>query len=296
MTKRVLIDGVSFPPEGAKISAYDRGFLYGDSVFETVRTYGGRLFALGEHLERLVRSASLIGIQLPVTSEQLAAETERVVAEAGNPESRARIMVTRGSGPVDLDPSSAEQPLRVIFVAPLVTPPAEHYRDGIAVHCVETVRASDAAGSAKLGNYLASALALRHARSAGAVEALVVNRDGVVVEGPTSNVFMVRDGALVTPPLEIGVLAGITRALVIERAAELGLEVRYAAYPAAEVVRSQELFFTSTLREIIPVVQMDGQPIGDGKPGPVTRSLHRALRRHVGLDGSLPHEGPRAQG
>ncbi|MBW2458519.1 MAG: aminotransferase class IV [Deltaproteobacteria bacterium] len=290
MSRRVLIDGVGYPPEGAKISAYDRGFLYGDSVFETVRTYGGRLFALTEHLARLVRSASQIGLRLPVSTEQLAEETERAVREGDNAESYARIMITRGSGPVDLDPMSAEQPLRVIFIAPLVTPPAAHYRDGITVHSVETVRASDAAGSAKLGNYLASALALRLAREAGAVEALVVNRDGVVVEGPTSNVFMVRDGALVTPPLEIGVLEGITRGIVIQLAGELGLEVRFEAYPPEQVAQSDELFLTSSLREVIPVVLVDERQIGDGKPGPVTRSLHRAFRQHVGFDGLLPHE------
>jgi branched-chain amino acid aminotransferase len=290
MSRLVLINGVSTLPEQAKISVYDRGFLYGDSIFETIRTYGGRLFALAEHIDRLANSAASVGIQLPVSAEQLTEETLRAVGEAGNKESYARVMVTRGSGPVDLDTASAEQPLRVVMVQPLVMPPAEYYRDGIMVRCVETVRASDAAGSAKLGNYLASALALRSARDAGAVEALVVNRDGLVVEGPTANVFLVRDGTIVTPPLEIGVLPGITRAIVIELARELGIDVDFAAYRAEKVVESDEILLTSSIREVIPVVQVDETMIGDGKPGRVTRALHRAFRQRVGLDGRLPHE------
>ncbi|RLB64958.1 MAG: branched-chain-amino acid aminotransferase [Deltaproteobacteria bacterium] len=289
MSRLVLIDGVSTPAERAQISVYDRGFLYGDSVFETIRTYGGRLFALAEHIDRLARSASSVGIQLPVSTEQLAEETLRAVREAGNAESYARVMITRGSGPVDLDTASAEQPLRVVMVQPLTTPPAEYYRDGILVRCIETVRASDAAGSAKLGNYLASALALRLARDAGAAEALVVNRDGLVVEGPTSNVFLVQQGTIVTPPLEIGVLPGITRAIVIELAGELGLAVDFAAYPAEQVVESDEIFLTSSIREVIPVVQVDDTVIGDGKPGRITGLLHRAFRQRVGLGGELPH-------
>ncbi len=289
MSRLVLIDGVSTPSERAQISVYDRGFLYGDSVFETIRTYGGRLFALAEHIDRLARSASSVGIQLPVSTEQLAEETLRAVREAGNAESYARVMITRGSGPVDLDTASAEQPLRVVMVQPLTTPPAEYYRDGILVRCIETVRASDAAGSAKLGNYLASALALRLARDAGAAEALVVNRDGLVVEGPTSNVFLVQQGTIVTPPLEIGVLPGITRAIVIELAGELGLAVDFAAYPAEQVVESDEIFLTSSIREVIPVVQVDDTVIGDGKPGRITGLLHRAFRQRVGLGGELPH-------
>ncbi len=290
MSRLVLIDGVSTPSERAQVSVYDRGFLYGDSVFETIRTYGGRLFALAEHIDRLARSASSVGIQLPVSTEQLAEETLRAVREAGNAESYARVMITRGSGPVDLDTASAEQPLRVVMVQPLTTPPVEYYRDGILVRCIETVRASDAAGSAKLGNYLASALALRLARDAGAAEALVVNRDGLVVEGPTSNVFLVKQGTIVTPPLEIGVLPGITRAIVIELAGELGLAVDFAAYPAERVVESDEIFLTSSIREVIPVVQVDDTVIGDGKPGRITGLLHRAFRQRVGLDGELPHD------
>jgi branched-chain amino acid aminotransferase len=282
MGRLAVIDGVVLGPSEARISVYDRGFLYGDSVFETVRTYGGKLFALTEHLTRLARSADLTGIVVPVPLAQLGREAEAAITAAGNPESQVRVMLTRGSGPMGLDPGLAGEPCRVILVEPLTPPSAQQYLRGISVRCVQTVRASDAAHSAKVGNYLASALALRDARAAGADEALVVNRDGVVVEGTTFNVFAVLGGKLVTPPLEIGILAGITRAVVIEQAERMGLEVSYRAVTPAALARSDEVFITSTIREVLPVTRIDDAPVSGGVPGPVTRRLHRAFRAHVG--------------
>ena len=290
MGRLVLIDGEAFAPADAKISVYDRAFLYGDSVFETIRTYGGALFALDEHIRRLGESAVKIGLDLPVEPALLDAETRRGVAEAGNAESYARIVLTRGSGPLGLDPTLAAAPRRVILIEPLQTPPPSYYRDGIEARTVETVRASDAVHSAKLSNYLASALALRSARQAGAEEALVVNREGHVVEGPTSNLFAVMAGKLVTPPLDAGILAGITRARVLSLAEEQGIDIDYRALTVEEVKTAAELFLSSTIRELVPVVKVDGVTLGDGKPGEMTRLLHRALRRLVGLGGRLPHE------
>jgi branched-chain amino acid aminotransferase len=292
MTRLAVIDGEVFAPEEARVSVYDRGFLYGDSVFETVRTYAGVLFCLDEHLRRLEESAAKIGLALPIPRDALGEETRRAVAQAANPESFARIMLTRGSGPLGLDTALAEAALRVTLIEPLVMPPVEHYRDGISTRCIETVRASDAADNAKLGNYLASALALRKARDAGAVEALVVNRLGLVVEGTTANVFAVISGKLVTPALEAGILEGITRHYVIDLARERGIEVELRALRPDEIVLVDELFLTSTIREILPVVSVDGQSIGNGRPGPVTQSLHRAFRTLVGMDGKLPFEVP----
>lgn len=285
-----LIDGEGFAPADAKVSVYDRGFLYGDSVFETIRTYDGYLYALDDHLERLARSAEKMGITMPVSLAALAEEARRALAAAGNAESYVRIVVTRGSGPLGLATSLAERPLRVVIVEPLATPPREQYDKGISALCVQTVRASDAAQSAKLGNYLASALALREAHAAGASEALVVNRDGVVVEGTTSNVFAVISGKLVTPPLGTGVLDGITRGVVLTLAAELAIEVVYVALSPDEIVQADELFLTSSLRELMPVVTVDGKQIGDGRPGRVTRQLHRAFRARLGVAGRMPWE------
>jgi branched-chain amino acid aminotransferase len=186
-------------------------------------------------------------------------------------------MVTRGSGPLGLDTQLASAPLRVMMIESLVAPPEEHRREGIAVICVQTVRASDAAHSAKLGNYLASALALRDAKQAGAAEALVVNREGLVIEGTTSNLFMVQGETLLTPPLESGILAGITRGVVMSLAAREAMEVRQEAMTAAMLETCDEVFITSSIREILPVVKVDGSQIGDGQPGPRTCQLYAAF-------------------
>ena len=288
----VLINGEPSAPESATVSVYDRGFLYGDSVFETIRSYGGRLFQLDEHLVRLEVSAASMGIAMPVTVEVLAEEVHRAVALSGNDESYVRLMLTRGAGPFGLDPQLAQEPLRVLFVQPLRMPPAQLYQNGVTTHCVETVRASDAADSAKLGNYVASVLALRAAREKGAQEALVINRDGLVVEGTTSNIFVLLDGVMTTPPTSAGVLAGITRGVVVQLIGELGIPFEERALPRAEVRRADEVFLTSSVRELVPVVEVDGQPIGHGKPGALTRKLHRAFRAHVGLGDELPWQGP----
>lgn len=291
MARVVLIDGQSVPADKACISVYDRGFLYGDSVFETIRTYAGKLFALEEHLNRLADSAEKMGFSLPVSQEVLAQETRRGVAQAQHEgETYARVMVTRGTGPLGLDTALAEGPSRVILIQELQMPPVEHYRDGISALCVETVRASDAANSAKIGNYLASALALRAAREAGAAEALVVNRDGFVVEGTTSNIFAVADGRIITPAIEVGILAGITRANVLQLLAEQQIDVELRALTPDALRGLDELFLTSSIREVLPIVRVDGEPIGTGQPGEITRKIHRAFRRLVGLGGRLPHE------
>jgi hypothetical protein len=165
-----IINGRVSTPEEARISVYDRGFLYGDSIFETVRTYGGKAFALGEHLARLARSAERLFIELPVSLDVISAEVEQGIARAQNPESFARIMITRGSGPLGLDPALARDPNRIILVEPFVPPPSEAYENGIEAITFRTVRSTDAtpAAGAKVANYLTSVLAIREARKHGA--------------------------------------------------------------------------------------------------------------------------------
>lgn len=291
MSRLVCIDGSIVAPEDAKVSVYDRGFLYGDSVFETIRTYGGEAFALDEHIERLFRSAERVAITMPASREQIASEVRRSIASAGNAESYARVMLTRGSGPLGLDPSLASSPLRVIMIEPLTPLPASLYRDGVSVVTVRTERPGDAAMGAKVGNYLASLLALRAAKEAGAHEALIVNAAGHVVEGTTSNVFAVQGGGLVTPPEQAGILPGITRAFLLATAAELGVPVTFALLTPEETARSEEVFVSSSLREVLPVVKVDELVVGDGRPGRMTRDLHAAFRRRAGLASApLPWE------
>jgi branched-chain amino acid aminotransferase len=243
-------------------------------------------------MARLERSAELVVIAMPIAKEAMADEVRRAIAAAGNAESYVRVMLTRGSGPVSLDPAAVMRPLRVVLVEPLSVLPASMYRDGVSVVTSRTARAGDAAHGAKVGNYLASLLALRAAKQAGAHEALIVGAGGAVVEGTTSNVFAVRGGALVTPAIEAGILPGITRAHLLLAASELGLPVRFEGLTPEELAGSDEVFLSSSIREVLPVVRVDQTTVGDGRPGRVTRSLHEAFRRLVGLGGDpMPWEG-----
>lgn len=281
MARAVSIDGVLVAPEQARVSVYDRGFLYGDGVFETLRTYGGEPFALGEHLARLEGSARAVGIALPAPLSVLERETRAAVDAAANLESTIRILVTRGQGPLGLDPAGATCPLRVILVEPFHPPPPSIYREGALAVTVRTERAADAAPTAKVTNYLASMLAVEKARAAGASEALLLDAAGRVLEGATSNFFVVIGGALLTAP-EGAILAGVTRARVLSLAPGLGLAVRLGAIGRDDLAAASEAFLTSTLREIAPVVRVDGQAIGAGAPGPVTRRIHAAFREAAG--------------
>ncbi|MCC7539126.1 MAG: aminotransferase class IV family protein, partial [Deltaproteobacteria bacterium] len=224
----VSIDGERLDPDGRHVSVFDRGFLFGDGVFETFRTYGGRrCFALDEHLERLAWSASRIGMLLPVPHDVLATEIDACIAEANNPESFLRVVVTRGRGPIALDPSVALHPTRVVIVMPLRGIAPELYANGVGIAVAREVRpivASPYAG-AKTCNYVPNLLAVRDAIARGAHEALFVTGDDRVTEGASSNVFVVSGRRLATSPLSEGILAGITRRHVMDVGRALGLEV-----------------------------------------------------------------------
>ena len=288
MTRIALIDG-SLRREGrgraggASVSVFDRGFLFGDSVFEVLRTYGGRPFALDAHLARLERSANGMGIALPATTDRIAREVGRGLAKAANDESYVRIVLTRGVGALHLDPRGATAPTRVVIVAPLTPLPEDLHTHGVEVTSVRFGRATDGtrAEGAKVSAYVANMLALWHAREHGGHEALMVADDGHVSEGNSSNVFVVRAGEILTPPLALGILPGITRGVVRELAADLGVSVREAMLFPPDLDRADEAFLTSSLREVVPIVRFDGRVIGSGAPGPLTRRLLDAYRRRA---------------
>ena len=290
--RAVLIDGELVAPDDAKVSVYDRGFLFGDAVFEVLRTYGGVPFAWGEHFARLRRSAGRVFIEVPVDDATLRGEVERGVAAAANEESNVRIVLTRGVGPVTLDPGTARAPLRVVLVEAVVPPPRDAYASGIAAVTVRTQRTADgtAASGAKVTNYLESLLAVREAKAQGAQEALIVDGRGDVVEGATSNVFVVKGGRLATPPADAGILVGITRAHVLDAAALAGVAVDQRTLRPDDLYGADEVFVTSSIREVLPVVRVDGRTIASG-PGPITRALHRAFRVAAGVgDRPMPWE------
>ena len=282
----VMIDGQIVAAERATVSVFDRGFLYGDSVFETLATRGGKAVDLGAHVDRLAKSAAQVFIDVPVSPAVIEAEVRHAIAVSEFGECTVRIMVTRGkSDLLGLDPGLAEAPLRVVLVVPQKRPPEELYQRGIAAITFRTQRtaeATDAAG-AKVGNYLVAVLAMRAARAANAHEALVLDSQGNIVEGATSNIFVVVGGCLITPPEESGILPGITRARIIEIAAELGLPMEYRLLSPAMLAHAEEAFISSSIREILPVVNVDGVPVGSGRPGPMTRRLLAEYQRRAAL-------------
>jgi branched-chain amino acid aminotransferase len=283
----VAIDGVLVPNERAVVSIFDRGFLYGDSVFETVRTYGGAPFMLAEHMERLAWSAERAAMALPLTVADLVGEVvalaRDVGARAGGGELTLRVMVTRGEGPMGLDPTDATDPRRIVIVTPFRGLPASAYEVGVEVVTYATHRPSDAARGAKVANYLESILAIRHARASGAHEAIILTGDGCVVEGTTSNVLAVRGDELLSPPDYETLLPGITRRVVMELAPTVGLAVTTRRLEPHDLASADEVFLTSTIREILPVVKIDGHVVGAGRPGPKTRALAEAYRARTTL-------------
>ncbi len=276
MTTRISINGVIGDAASATISPLDRGFLYGDSVYEVMRTYGGEPFGEGEHLDRLQRSADLLGIRVPLERPALVEEIRATLAAAGNAESYCRVVITRGSGPIGLDPALADNPCRVIIVTELKPYPAELYERGAELRLVPTGRAAEGgvAPGAKSGNYLVNILALGIAKRQGAHEAVMLDAAGRVTEGSSSNVFIVRGGVVSTPPLSAGILEGITRRKVMELARQHGLRVDERQVYPADLEAADEVFITSSIREVLPVTSVDGRSVGGGCPGPVTRRVH----------------------
>lgn len=283
MTATIMIDGALRAPEDATVSIFDRGFLYGDSVYEVMRVYEGIPFELGRHLERLEASATRIGMTLSAPLDVFAEEIQRTVAASGRMEAYVRLVATRGQGRIGLDPGLAESPLRIVIVMPLNAPPAEVYAQGAAVSVVGIRRNLREAidPQAKTGNYLNSVLALAEAKRSGAYEAIMLDAQGRVTEGASSNVFAVIESLVLTPPLEVGILAGITRRAVMEVCAREGLRVLELPLAETHLHEADELFITSSIREIVPVVRVDAETIGDGRPGPIVARIRAAFDRHV---------------
>jgi branched-chain amino acid aminotransferase len=281
MLSTVMIDGTLVAPERAVVSVFDRGFLYGDSVFESLRTYRGRPFDLDLHLARLARSAARVLIPLPIGLALLEREVLQAIDAHPSAERYVRVTLTRGVGrSLGLDPELADTPLRVIAVTDLKLPPAALYERGIRAITYRIERASDTVGvaDAKIGNYLLAILAMRAARAAGAEEALLESANGELLEGTTSNLFAVFGGKLCTPPESCALLPGITRAHILELARRAGIPVELRVIPKAELAGADEVFICSSIRELVPVVAVDSKPVGSGEPGPLTRELLRLYR------------------
>jgi branched-chain amino acid aminotransferase len=293
----VNLDGSLVAPSEARVSVFDRGFLHGDSVYEVIRTYGGRPFELPAHLARLARSAERIALAPKWDGARATAEIERTLAAArgadphdpeaapwNQDERYIRLVMTRGAGEIGLDPALAVDPVAVVIVQRLKGPPARAYVEGVKVAVAGVRRAAPEAvdPSVKTGARLPHVLAVKQARDEGAHEALLLDDRGFVTEGSSSNVFAVAGGRLRTPPLAAGILEGVTRGLVLRLAAQEGVPVDEVALRPDDLERADEVFLTSTAREVLPVVAVGARTVGAGRPGPVTFRLHRALRRLAG--------------
>lgn len=287
MPTRVYLDGV-ISDENAKISVFDRGFLYGDSVYEVTRTVGGCPVELGPHVERLARSAAAILLPLP-TEEAIRTAIDETLVAAGNDESYIRIVATRGGGKIGLDPALSDGTTLLVIVKPLELPPAELYRSGGSVVIATSVKRNERRAvdpAVKSGNYLNNILALAEARRRDprADEALMCNVAGHITEGSTSNVFVVKRGVVTTPFLEDGILDGITRRKIMSLIAVAETHV----WPG-DVRDADEVFLSSSVRGVLPVTRVDGAPVGEGAVGPVTRDL--MARYEAFLESVRPRTG-----
>ena len=275
MSLKVYISGTLYDKEDAKISVYDHGLLYGDGVFEGMRVYGGKVFRMPEHLERLWNSAKAIWLEIPLTPDALGQAVNETVKANGIEDGYVRLVVTRGAGTLGLDPNRCSDP-QVIIIADYITLyPREYYEKGLHIVTVSTIRNHPAALSPRIKslNYLNNILAKIEGLQAGCVEALMLNQKGEVAECTGDNIFLVRKGELLTPSVEAGILEGITRAVVLELARELKIPVRETPLTKHDVYIADECFLTGSAAEIVPVTTVDSRKIGAGVPGPITLRL-----------------------
>jgi branched-chain amino acid aminotransferase len=282
MAATVNVNGRISPEREAVIPVFDHGFLYGEGIYETLRTYNGRLFLFDRHMRRLRNSARLIDLALPFTDEELAAHIRDTIGAAKLDGSVAyvRVMITRGTGDLTYDLKATPTPSWVIIVKPLASPPAEIYERGVNVALVDVVRNHPQSVNPmiKSNNLMNSALAAQQAIKRGGFEAVMRNYRGELTECTQSNLFVVRNGATITPPLESGLLPGITREFICELGRDAGIEVREQVLRDDDLFSADEAFLTSTTRELVPIVSVDDRKIGDGKPGPVTQKLLATFR------------------
>jgi branched-chain amino acid aminotransferase len=275
MSLKIYLNGELVDKEDAKISVYDHGLLYGDGVFEGIRSYGGKVFLLQEHLDRLWDSAKAIWLTIPISKDEMARAIADTLKANGIDDGYIRVIVTRGSGTLGLDPNRCSDPQVIVIADKISLYPKEFYEQGLEIITVSTVRNHPAALSPRIKslNYLNNILAKIEGLQAGCIEALMLNHKGEVAECTGDNIFLVRDGRMLTPPNEAGILEGITRKAVIDLAREDGIDVLEVPLTKHDVYIAAECFLTGTAAEVVPVVKVDSRTIGDGKPGPITQKL-----------------------
>jgi branched-chain amino acid aminotransferase len=281
----VNVNGRITADREAVVPVFDHGFLYGEGIYETLRTYDGRLFLYDRHLRRLRQSAQLIDLPIPFSNDELEARINDTIAatKLDRADAYVRVLVTRGVGELTYDLKATPKPSWVIIVKPLPSPPAEIYQQGVKVALVDVVRNHPQSVNPmiKSNNLMNSALAAQQAAKRGGFEAVMRNYRGELTECTQSNLFIVKSGAALTPPLESGLLPGITREFVFEIGRAAGIDVREQVLRDEDLFAADEAFLTSTTREILPIVTVDDRTIGRGSPGPVTLELLQGFRAAV---------------
>jgi len=287
----VNVNGRVYDQDHAVISVFDHGFLYGEGVYETLRTFNGKPFLFDRHMQRLRNSAGMLMLPVPLAEAEMLARCRETMKAGGlgdgpHNEAYIRILLTRGVGELSYDPKECPAPSIVIIVKPQIDPPASAYEQGLALSIVSIVRNHPGTVNPliKSNNLLNNALAMQEAARRGADEGVMRNFRGELAECTTSNLFVVKDGEALTPPLDAGLLPGITRAFLFEVGRDAGISVREAVLHDEDLFNADEAFFTSTTRGVMPATMVDGRAIGSGAPGPITRTLGAAYNRRAAAE------------
>ncbi|MTI85673.1 MAG: branched-chain-amino-acid transaminase [Firmicutes bacterium] len=287
MSLKIYLDGNFVPEENAVVSVFDHGLLYGDGVFEGIRAYHNRVFKMEEHIERFYESAKTLTMELPISEEEM---TEVVLETCRRNDLRdayIRLVATRGKGDLGLDPKKCPRPTVFCIAASIQLYPEELYTKGLEVITVATRRNLGEACNPRVKslNYLNNIYGKIEANLAGVPEAIMLNQEGYVAEATGDNIFLVKKGKLITPPIHAGILEGITRNCVMDLAREKGIPVEEKMFTRHDIFNAEECFLTGTAAELIPVVKVDGRTIADGKPGQMTWKLIDAFRELTKVDG-----------
>ena len=288
MSRKIWLDGSIVDESEAKISVFDHGILYGDGIFEGIRFYEGRVFRLTEHIERLFLSAKAILLKLPWTVEEVCEYTLDTIRANGLKDGYIRLVITRGVGDLGLNPYLCEVPSMFIIASGITLYPDELYENGLEVVTCSTRRPTPASLSPQVKslNYLNNVMAKVEALKAGAKEGLMLNEQGYVAECTGDNVFIVKKGEVITPPVSDGSLDGITRQVIFDLCRELGISIREASLTRYDIYTADESFLTGTAAETIPMVMLDEREIGNGRPGELSLKLIHAFRKLVRSEGT----------
>ena len=284
----IYFNGELIPKEEAKVSVYDHGLLYGDGVFEGIRSYNGKVFRLEQHLNRLYNSALAIALKIPLSKEGMREAVLKTLRANKLRNAYIRLVVTRGIGDLGLDPRKCPKPTIFIITDKIKLYPEEFYENGLQVIVTKTKRNIKEALNPEIKslNYLNNILARIEVNRAGMAEGIMTNVEGYVAEATADNIFIVRDKEVITPPTEMGALRGITRDAVLEIAGTLGIKTHELPFTVKELYGADECFLTGTAAEVISAVKVDGKNIGDGKPGEITLKLREEFRRLTQREGT----------